>query len=219
MADEANGQAGGDLAAPYMPFQTLINLLLRIDREGTPRRLDGDYLSNMSGGTRSQLIAGLRWFGLIDAEDRPQARLTELAKAGDGRPAEVAKLWRERYAWALALVPENGTQGDLDEAFRKHNVSGSTLRKATAFFLQGAKYANVPLSPFFRQPRVEGGGGTPRRRAATKPSGPARPRPGVLPRRRRPPTRSWRTPSSAGGTRCSRCSWPSWRHRMRPTPP
>lgn len=175
MTDGAGQAAKGDLAAPYMPFKTFTNLLVRMQQEGIPRRLDANYLQNMSGATRSQLIAGLRWFGLVDDEDRPQqGSLQALVEAGEDRPRAIGELFRSHYGWALALVPENGTQGDLDEAFRKHGVSGSTLRKATAFFLHGAKYANIPLSPFFRQPRTEGGGGSVRRRAASgrKPKAP-----------------------------------------------
>lgn len=176
MTSEAEpGVKATDLAAPYMPFKTFTNLLIRMQQMGVPRRLDSNYLQNMSGATRSQLIAGLRWFDLIDADDRPQTRLTELVQAGEDRPAVIGRLFREHYAWALALAPENGTQGELDEAFRKHGVSGSTLRKATAFFLQGAKYASLPLSPFFRPTRTDGAGGsgTTRRRTSgsKKPKG------------------------------------------------
>jgi hypothetical protein len=173
MIDEAESpKQASELAAPYMPFKTFTNLLVRMQREGTPRRLDSDYLKNMSGATRGQLMAGLKWFGLVDAEDRPDKRLTELAVSGEDRPSAIADLFKDFYDWAIALGRERATQGELDEAFRKHGVTGSTLRKATAFYLQGAKYAELPVSPFFRPTRTEGSGGTPRRRSAPrKPKG------------------------------------------------
>jgi hypothetical protein len=158
MTQEAEASTGAsDLAPPYMPFKTFTNLLIRMQQNGVPRRLDSDYLKNMSGATRSQLMAGLKWFGLLDAEDRPSKTLTELVQAGEDRPAAVADLWKQHYGWALALARENATQGELDEAFRKLGVTGSTTRKATAFYLQGAKYAGLPNSPHFRETRASSG--------------------------------------------------------------
>jgi hypothetical protein len=157
MTQEAESRpSASELAPPYTPFKTFTNLLVRMQQNGVPRRLDSDYLKNMSGATRSQLMAGLRWFGLLDAEDRPSKSLTELVQAGEDRPAAIADLWKQHYEWALALARENATQGELDEEFRKHGVTGSTTRKATAFYLQGAKYGGLPNSPHFRETRTSG---------------------------------------------------------------
>lgn len=169
MTQEAEaGTDVADQAAPYMPFKTFTNLLVRMQQNGVPRRLDSDYLKNMSGATRSQLMGGLKWLGLLGKEDRPEKALTELVQATDDRPAKVAELFRQHYAWAIALAQENATQGELDEEFRKHGVTGSTLRKATAFYLQGAKYAGLPLSPHFRETRAAT---TSRRPSTRKPKG------------------------------------------------
>lgn len=151
-------------APPYMPFRTLTNLLVRMESEGVPRTLDRGYLEKMSGATMSQLIAGMRWLGLVDGEERPTARLKELVEARADRPAEFAKLLRAHYEWAIALGDENATQGDLDEAFKRHGVSGATVEKAVGFYLAAARYATVTVSPFFKQPRGAGTSSSTRRR-------------------------------------------------------
>jgi len=154
MDQEAAGTgSGATVVPPYMPFKTFTNLLVRMAEQGVPRRIDAGYLNSMSGGTRAQLMGGLKWFGLIDAEDHPQPGLKALVEARDSRPQAVAALFKDKYDWALALGNDRATQDELDAAFRDRGVTGSTMRKASAFFLQGAQYAGLPVSPFFKKAR------------------------------------------------------------------
>ena len=55
---------------PYMSFATLLNQIERMEREGTPARIDRSYLVGMAGGTRNQFEMGLRSLGLIDESDQ-----------------------------------------------------------------------------------------------------------------------------------------------------
>lgn len=190
-ADEAQASSSRDseatppdTAPPYFPFRSLTNLLVRMESEGIPRRLDRGYLKNMAGGTIAQFITGVRALGLIDADERPLPALRELVAARENRPEAIGQLLRARYGWAIQLGQEGATQQELDEAFRERGVSGSTLRKAVAFYLQGAKYSGLPLSAFFREPRVTPEGtsrrGARRRSPAATdvvPEAPATPRP------------------------------------------
>lgn len=145
-----------DIAPPYFPFRSLTNLLVRMETEGIPRRLDRGYLSNMAGGTIAPFLTGLRSLGLIDEEERPLASLVELVKAGENRPQDISALIRERYPWAVDLGEAKATHQELEEAFRARGPSGSTLRKAIAFYLGAARYAGIPLSPFFKETRPSG---------------------------------------------------------------
>lgn len=52
----------------------------------------------------------------------------------------------------MKLGRVNGTQQQLEEAFRDYGVSGSTVRKAISFFLKAAEYAELQTSPHFRVP-------------------------------------------------------------------
>lgn len=163
MVQEAGPTGDPRIAPPYMPFKTFTNLIVRMAEQGVPRRLDPGYLSNMSGSTRSQLMAGLKWLGLIDGEDRPTDDLKILIEARDKRPQAIADLFRSKYDWALTLATDRATQNELDKEFQAHGSSGSTTRKASAFFLQGAQYAGLPISPFFKKARTNN---APRRRKA-----------------------------------------------------
>lgn len=162
--DDSRGTAGSaDTAPPYFPFKTLTNLLVRMETEGIPRRLDRGYLSNMAGGTIAQFLTGLRALGLIDEEERPLPRLVALVEAGEDRPQQIGQLIRERYPWAVELGEARATHQELEEAFRAHGPSGSTLRKAVGFYLAAARYSGLPLSPFFKETRPGGDGGATRR--------------------------------------------------------
>jgi len=152
-------------APPYIPFKTLMNLIVRMEDEGLPRRVDRSYLNNMSGAMQAAVMASLRSLGLTGTNGETLSPLAELVDDGDNRAVIMRDVLAKRYQWAITLGEESATQSELDEAFRDQGISGSTLRKAVAFYLRAAKYAELPLSPFFQTPREDGG--TPRKRAAS----------------------------------------------------
>lgn len=167
--EQTNGQSAvSDSAPPYFPFRSLTNLLVRMETEDIPRRLDRGYLSNMAGGSIAQFLTGLRSLGLIDSEERPRPELVELVKAGDQRPQLIADLIQAKYPWAIELGEAKATHQELEEAFRARGPSGSTLRKAVAFYLAAARYAGLPLSPFFKETRPGGDGAAASRRAGSR---------------------------------------------------
>jgi len=168
MVQSTQHSVASDTAPPYFPFRSLTNLLVRMETEDIPRRLDRGYLSNMAGGSIAQFLTGLRSLGLIDAEEHPERALVELVEAGDQRPALIGNLVRERYPWAVQLGEAKATHQELEEAFRAHGPTGSTLRKAVAFYLAAARYGGVPLSPFFKETRPGGDGAIAVRRSTTR---------------------------------------------------
>lgn len=166
---QSNGQgAASDSAPPYFPFKSLTNLLVRMETEDIPRRLDRGYLSNMAGGSIAQFLTGLRSLGLIDSDEHPRPELVKLVKEGDQRPQLIADMIRAKYPWAIELGEAKATHQELEEAFRERGPSGSTLRKATAFYLAAARYAELPLSPFFKETRPGSDGGSASKRAGTR---------------------------------------------------
>lgn len=60
----------------------------------------------------------------------------------------------------------------LEEAFRDHGVSGSTVRKAISFFLKAAEYAGLQTSPHFRVPPAPL---RPKKQTSPKPPSPSTP--------------------------------------------
>jgi hypothetical protein len=141
-------------APPYISFKTLTNLLDRLQTTRLPPRIDRSYLDGMSGGYQSQVIAALRWLDLIGPKGEVEATLVSLATTPEQRQEIIGDLLRTHYPTVLALSDANSTQGQLEEEFRSFGVSGSTLRRAIAFFLHAARYAEIPVSPHFKIPPV-----------------------------------------------------------------
>jgi hypothetical protein len=164
---------------PYISFSQLENVLERMRNEGVPARVDRSYLSSWSGSAQAQFLKAARSLELLDEHGRPTDLLKRLVTEPDARPTMVAEVLHAKYPDAIALG-KDATQSQLDEVFRNYDgISGSTTRKAITFYLHAAKFAGIPLSPFFKAGRASGGGGggggtrrTPRSRVAA-PSEPA----------------------------------------------
>lgn len=148
-------------APPYISFRTLTNLLERLQETHLPPRIDRSYLVGMSGGYQSQVIAALRSLDLIGEDGQVTPTLVQLATEPAKRPQVIGDLIKARYPTVFALSERNATQGQLEEEFRKFGVGGSTLRKAIAFFINAAAYAELPVSPHFKIPPVRGADGKP----------------------------------------------------------
>ena len=156
----------GTWTAPYAVWKTLQNTVEKMGKEGSiPGRIDRSYLSNLPGSAQSELQTAMKSLGLVDEQFHPTDLLERLVENEDERPTIVKEMLTDRYAAVLALSP-SATQAQLEEEFRqKLGVSGSTLRKAVRFFLNAAKYADIPLSPHFKAPGVApAGGARPRQR-------------------------------------------------------
>jgi hypothetical protein len=141
----------------YTSFRTVENLIERMAQEGgVPARVDRSYLSNLPGSSQTILIASLKGLGLIDEQAQPSETLILMVERPDERSLLMNSLLRENYGRIVALSP-NATQQQLEEAFREYGVTGSTLRKAVAFYLAAARFADLPVSPHFRTPKAAGG--------------------------------------------------------------
>jgi hypothetical protein len=154
---------------PYVGFRTFTSFLDWLGQVGVPSRIDrsfwGEKLSGVTGG---QVMATLRFFGLIGQDGVPDPALERIAADLEERKATLVRLMA-RYDAALdGLDLERATAGELDERFRRYDISGDTFRKAVVFFIQAAQYCGMPLSPYITKrkhmPRGNGGGVQPRRR-------------------------------------------------------
>jgi len=139
---------------PYFAFKTLTNMLTAMEEHGPPNRVDRSFLQGMSGAGQTQFIHGLKSLGLIDENGNVEPQLTTLVQRPDDRRALIGQLVRARYPEAIELGKGNATTGELVEIFNeKYGVQGDTARKAIAFFLGAAKYAeDIQLSPNFKTP-------------------------------------------------------------------
>ncbi len=131
---------------PYISFRTLLNLFEKLEPEPPPR-IDKSVLSYLSGGYAIQVLAALRFLGLIDADGVPSPALQELVTIPLSRKENIRKLWLRTYPTIFARKPERATAGQLEEAFKgDFGLEGETREKALAFFVHGAKFAEIPLS-------------------------------------------------------------------------
>lgn len=161
------GKKEGEVTSPpYVSFVTLKNAIEKMAREGgVPSQVDRSYLSNLPGSTQAQLIAAMKWLGLIDAKMMPTDLLEGLVEQDERDRVETFKaILGERYPAATALPPL-ATQQQLENVFRDMGLTGSTMRKGVAFFLAAAKFSDLAVSPHFKTPRVTNGERKPRKTA------------------------------------------------------
>jgi hypothetical protein len=148
MPDAQNGSAE-KWVPPYISFRTLLNLFERMESSGVPPRIDRSYLENLSGGYQTQVMATLKALDLIEDDGTVRPVLTALATDRASRKGAVAELVRRFYPEPVRLGSVNATRAQLEDVFKKYEITGATLRKAIAFFLHAATFAEIPLSPYF----------------------------------------------------------------------
>src|SRR4051812_44879559 len=102
----------------YATFQKFIDSL----KELVPARIDNTtpFMVGQSGSARSNLMAALRFFGLVDGKV-PTDSLKTLARAADD---EKKKLWHDIFVAAYAPVTggldlTTATAGMIKEKFRE----------------------------------------------------------------------------------------------------
>lgn len=167
MAEEQNGQEGdGGHTPPYTSFQSIKTLLSAFKANGIPGRIDRTVLTNFSGAVGGQILTALRFLNLIDEAGQPLPELRILVNAygTDDWTAKLQRLLRMAYAPVFSLNLETASPGQFNEQFRKaFPAKDETLRKCITFFLNAAREAEIPISPYIlknKKPRS----GSPARR-------------------------------------------------------
>jgi len=160
----------------YVPYATLISALDTLRTHGIPRsgKIDKTIWDSQSGTIQAQLILAFRFLGLIDDQKAVLPALPPLvAASGEERKPILKKIIEDKYRDVVSLDLTTISQGQLDEAFRKFDISGSTLTRATRFFVKACSELGVPMAKRFsersrpvagqRKKRVPntGGGSTP----------------------------------------------------------
>jgi hypothetical protein len=155
-AESGSTEKSGKWVPPYISFKTLQPTLLeKMEQNPTPR-IDRSYLDTFSGGYQAQVMAALRSLDLIGPNGEVQQTLKDLVSNREARPRLIGELVRRYYPNQLALAEEKETQAKLEDSFRSYGVTGSTLRRAIAFFMQAAQFAEIPLSKNWKIPSMSG---------------------------------------------------------------
>jgi hypothetical protein len=147
------------VAPAYGSFKTAISFAdeLRDDLKHMPSRIDRTLMRKLSGSASTELIATLKYWGLIDGEKaEPTTLFEEFAMASnEARKPILEKIVRKAYAFLLespGLNIERATTQQVQEIFRTQNISGSTLTRAMSLFIAAAKQAEMKISPSIKPP-------------------------------------------------------------------
>lgn len=142
---------------PYVSFGTLLGQIEKMESSGIPAKVDRSFLAGLSPAYQSQVLNALEYLALADDDGTSMPRLHDLVSRPGDRPGIMRNLLLRFYPSQVALASSNATHGQLEDEFRKHGLSGDTLRKATMFFLHAAAYSGLPVSPHFRSGRGPSG--------------------------------------------------------------
>lgn len=155
MADEKAAKQA-PAVPPYLSFKTFKTFIDSL-KVGIPTRIDRTVLSSMSGAVQSQLMAALRYLGLVTAHSVTTVQLASLVNS-EGAEYEriLTTILKEGYPFLFGGEFDlmRATTGQMEEAFRKAGASGETIRKCVAFFLAAAKSASLPVSPYIKTSSV-----------------------------------------------------------------
>lgn len=142
-----NGGVETVTSPPYISFVTFWNMVAWLETEELPLRFDRSFWSKKySGTTGLQLVAGLRFLGLLKGTV-PQPIFEELVELkGEERKKKLAEIIKHSYTNIDFTQLDRAVPSMLDEWFKPYNYTGSTLRKAEAFFINACKIADISLS-------------------------------------------------------------------------
>lgn len=128
---------------PCLPFKTFLRLIGLLHQRGVPPRLSPAHLTSFPPKAAQQLVAALRWLGMLDDKDEPIGHLRVLVETfGSAAFHETLKaVLNERYGIAQtrnSLPPE-----DLLVAIRRlaHDAPDDTLSRASLFYAHAHRYA------------------------------------------------------------------------------
>jgi len=142
-----NTQYQQRLSPPYVSFNTFKTLLDWLKVEGVPLKLDRSFWHDkFSGSTGSQLMASLRFLGLLQSND-PLPELENLLEAEtDKKPLILKALIQNSYTFVHFEELHRATPAMLISWFKTYPIDGHTLRKAISFFISASIEAEFPIS-------------------------------------------------------------------------
>jgi hypothetical protein len=148
---------------PYVSYRTFRNFIDGLQQR-IPSRIDRSYWGDiLSGSTGTQLMAALRFLGLIDANGKPTEQLRPLVIArGEPKAKLLRELASDSYEFVVKspLDLESATYAQLGEIFSNtFQMTDDVSRKCVKFFIDMSGDAGMPLSPFItRRTRSTVGG-------------------------------------------------------------
>jgi hypothetical protein len=120
--------------------------------------VDRSLMSNFAGSTAGELLASMKYLGMIDDKGTPSHLYEQYLLADDeARVPLLASTLRRSYPYLFETERfdiERATSQQVVELFRAQGISGSTLSRSIMFFLAAAKQAGIKVSPNIRAPSM-----------------------------------------------------------------
>jgi hypothetical protein len=136
---------------PYISYRYFLNFLETLQQQGVPARVDRSYWgSKYSGSVGVQLVAALRFLGLIDTIAAPTDRLRKLTiLKGASRSDHLKQITLESFTFLSAVNMQSATYGQLEDAFHAaYQLAPNVKRKCIKFYIDIAKDSGITLSSF-----------------------------------------------------------------------
>lgn len=153
------------IVVAYVPFKTFIAAIEGFERH-MPAQIDNSVWPTYSGAIRSQLLAAFKFLNLIDDRGTPTQALKTLVDNKNDRKALLRKLIEASYKPLISAGLQHMTPKMFNDLIDAYNMTGETRNKVASFFLQAAKYAEIPMSPLLIKKGARGAGGLRRRRSS-----------------------------------------------------
>lgn len=173
---EQSGNGGTYRTPPYVAFKTFNTLIEDLKEHGLPTVIDRSVLRRFSGGVGSQLLSALKSLDLVDDGNAPNDSLNALVDAYDSEAYKgaVKRVLEHAYPYLASLDLTVATPSQFAEAFRATGSKEEVLRKARTFYLNAARFAEMPIGSRLSS----GSAGAPRKLVgAVKRKAPATPKP------------------------------------------
>jgi hypothetical protein len=140
---------------PYVSYRTFRNFIDGLNP--LPPVIDRSVMPNLGGSVQTQLLAALRYLGLIDTNNKTQDDLRNLVASSDEtRKEALTGILKRAYPFLFQVgtdfTLESGTAKQFWEAFQEQGTTGDTTRKCGAFFLDAAKDAVIAISTYIEKP-------------------------------------------------------------------
>ena len=130
----------------YVPFRTFLSAIEGLEH-GIPHQIDTSMWPTYSGAIKSQLVGSFKFLNLIDEAGVPTPWLKALAEDKANRKIHLRKILESSYSKVVDVGLKQMTPKQFDDLMSEYGMEGSTHQKVVSFFLQAAKYADLPMSP------------------------------------------------------------------------
>lgn len=144
---------------PYLSFSTFFSVIENLEN-GVPHRIDKSLFRSQSGTVQGQILASLRFLGLVDDNYIPTNYLNSMVLERERRKEILSEVLRFSYQDIFRIGLERATSKQLEDEFKRlYSISGDTLRKVIVFFLKAVEYAEIPISFHLKAGRRKTGNG------------------------------------------------------------